>query len=380
MSAIINFQHLLRITAVAYLALLAVQKLYLMHRRTFLTTATLGSLSFAVPVSLSHQIMTVSGPIPAHKMGITLPHEHITTDFTGAEIVKQPQYEQAGAVAGILPYLMELRALGCTTLFECTPNYIGRDVRLLKTLSERTGINIVTNTGYYAAANYKYLPKHFYEETAEQLAERWTKEWEEGIDGTGIRPGFIKIGVNKAPLSEHERKLVEAAAITHLQTGLTIAIHTGDGAAASEELEWLMSKGVAPDAMIWVHAQNDKDDDHHLSDLARLGVWISLDGVNAKPRQLKRYLYQLQSMRAEGLLDKVLISHDDGWAVKSVEKEGKKSIELSLFNNGNRIPYHTIFSKLIPDLLSSGFTRKDIKQIMVKNPRHAYMIRVRKKH
>ena len=350
-----------------------------MHRRTFLTTATIGSLSFAVPVSFSHQIMTVNGPIPAQKMGVALPHEHITTDFTGAEIVEQPQYELEGAVAGILPYLLELKALGCTTLFECTPNYIGRDVRLLKALSERSGIDIVTNTGYYAAADFKYLPKHFYEESAEQLSKRWIDEWKHGIEGTGIRPGFIKIGVNKAPLSEHERKLVEAAALTHLETGLTIAIHTGDGAAAAEELDWLMAKGVAPEAMIWVHAQNDKEDDHHLTDLARMGVWISLDGVNAKPRQLKRYLYQLQSMRAEGLLDKVLISHDDGWAVKSMEKEGKKSIELSLFDNGNRVPYHTIFSKLIPDLLSSGFTRRDIKQIMVRNPRHAYMIRVRKK-
>lgn len=380
MSAVINFENLLRITQSASLVLLTVQKLYLMHRRTFLTTATLGSLSFAVPATFSHQIMTVNGPIPVHKMGVTLPHEHITTDFTGAEIVEQPQYEMEGAVAGILPYLLELKAYGCTTLFECTPNYIGRDVRLLKALSQRSGIDIVTNTGYYAASDFKYLPKHFYEESAEQLAQRWIKEWKEGIDGTGIRPGFIKIGVNKAPLSQHERKLVEAAAITHLESGLTIAIHTGNGKAADEELSWLMAKGVAPQAMIWVHAQNDKDDDHHLTDLARMGVWISLDGVNAKPRQLKRYLYQLQSMKAEGLLNRVLLSHDDGWAVKTVEEEGKKSIELSLFNNGNRTPYHTIFSKLIPDLLSSGFTRRDIKQIMVKNPRHAYMIRVRKKH
>lgn len=351
-----------------------------MHRRTFLTTATLGSLGFAMPTTtFSHQIMTVTGPIPARKMGITLPHEHITTDFTGAEIVEQPQYELDGAVTGILPYLIELRSLGCTTLFECTPQYIGRDVRLLQELSERSGLQIITNTGYYAAANYKYLPKHFYEERAEQLAARWIKEWREGIDGTGIRPGFIKIGVNKAPLTKDERKLIEAAAITHLATGLTIAIHTGDGPAAKQELEWLMEMGVAPEAMIWVHAQHDKQEDHFLTDLAEMGVWISLDGVNAKPRQLKRYLYQLQSMRAQGLLHRVLISHDDGWAVQAKEKEGVKSVELSLFNNGNKVPYHTIFSKLLPDLGSWGFTRRDIKQIMVRNPRHAYMIRVREK-
>lgn len=379
MSEKLNFQYLLRITAYAYLDLLIAQKLYLMHRRTFLTTATLGSLSFVVPSPFTHQIMTVNGSIHAHKMGISLPHEHITTDFTGAELVHQPQYDIEGAAEGILPYLLELKSLGCNTIFECTPNYIGRDVRLLKLLSDRSGMNIITNTGYYAAANYKYLPKHFYDESAEQLAERWIKEWREGIDGTGIRPGFIKIGVNKAPLTSDERKLVEAAAITHLQTGLTIAIHTGNGAAAKEELEWLMQMGVAPDAMIWVHAQHDKEEDHFLTDLARMGVWISLDGVNAKPRQLKRYLYQLQSMRSEGLLHRALISHDDGWAVNTAEEEGKKVVHLSLFDNGNKVPYHTIFSKLIPDLLSWGFTRKDIKQIMVKNPRHAFMIRVRKR-
>lgn len=351
-----------------------------MDRRTFMTTAALGSLSFTVPkAAFSHQIMTVTGPIPAHKMGISLPHEHITTDFTGAEIVEQPQYEQAGAVSGILPYLKRLRALGCTTLFECTPAYIGRDVRLLKALSQQSGLQIITNTGYYAAANFKYLPNHFYEETAEQLAARWIKEWQDGIDGTRIRPGFIKIGVNKAPLTKDEHKLVEAAAITHLETGLTIAIHTGDGAAAKQELDWLLAMGVAPDAMIWVHAQHDKQEDHFLTDLAQMGVWISLDNVNAKPRQLKRYLYQLQSMREQDLLHRVLISHDDGWAVNAKEEGGVRSVELSLFDNGNKIPYHTIFSKLLPDLGSWGFNKRDIKQIMVKNPRHAYTIRVRKR-
>ncbi len=349
-----------------------------MQRRTFLTTASLGSLGFVFPAPFFNEVMTVTGPISANRMGITLPHEHITTDFTGAEMVTQPQYDTQSAVQGILPYFKKLHDLGCRTLFECTPNYIGRDVRLLQKLSELSGINIITNTGYYAAANFKYLPKHFYEESVVQVAQRWIKEWEEGIDGTGIRPGFIKIGVNNAPLTTDEKKLIDAAALTHLKTGLSIAIHTGNGAAADQELSWLMERGVSPEAMIWVHAQNDKDDDAHLSALARKGVWISLDGINAKPRQLKRYLYQLQSMRKEGLLNRVLISHDDGWAVKADEVDGERRVQLDLFKNGNTAPYHTIFEKLIPNLYSWGFTRKDIKQIMVKNPRKAFAIRVRK--
>ena len=55
---------------------------------------------------------------------------------------------------------------------------------------------MITNTGYYGAAGDKYVPQHAYEETVDQLADRWTGEWEDGIEGTGIRPGFIKGGVD----------------------------------------------------------------------------------------------------------------------------------------------------------------------------------------
>lgn len=349
-----------------------------MVRRTFITTTSLGSLAWLLPFPMADYIMTVNGPVPVRKMGVVLPHEHVTTDFTGAELVVQPQYDSASAVKGILPYFEKLKALGCQTFFECTPNYIGRDVLLLQQLSRLSGLQIVTNTGYYAAANYKYLPKHFYEESAAQLAQRWIKEWEEGIDGTGIRPGFIKIGVNKAPLTPDEHKLVKAAAIAHLQTGLSIAIHTGDGAAAAEEQAWLAAEGVAPSAMIWVHAQKDAEDGNYLIEMAKRGVWLSLDGVNARPRQLKQYLYLLQSLKQEGLLHRVLISHDDGWAVNAKVENGKTQVQLDLFNNGNTKPYHTIFEQLIPHLYEWGFSKKEVNQIMVKNPQEAFAVRVRR--
>ena len=38
------------------------------------------------------------------------------------------------------------------------------------------------------------------------------REFEEGIDGTGIRPGFIKIAVNPGPLIPIQQKMVRAAA------------------------------------------------------------------------------------------------------------------------------------------------------------------------
>ncbi|MBX2840875.1 MAG: phosphotriesterase, partial [Flammeovirgaceae bacterium] len=66
-------------------------------------------------------IMTVNGKLDPNEMGITLPHEHITTDFIGADKIKQPQYQQDSAVEIILPHLNGLLENGVNTLFECTP-------------------------------------------------------------------------------------------------------------------------------------------------------------------------------------------------------------------------------------------------------------------
>ena len=139
----------------------------------------------------------------------------------------------------VLPYLKQIKESGCQTFIECTPAYLGRDPLLLKELSISSGLNILTNTGYYGAGNNKYLPRFAFDESADQLSSRWVNEWENGIDGTGIRPGFIKIGVGSDSLSDLHKKIVTAAARTHLATGLTIASHTGPSLPAFQEIEIL---------------------------------------------------------------------------------------------------------------------------------------------
>ena len=104
------------------------------------------------------------------------------------------------------------------------------------------------------------MPAFAFTETAEQLAARWIREAERGIDDTAIKPAFMKIGVDAAPLSEIDAKLVRAAARTHRETGLPIASHTGTGAAAMAELDLLEAAGVPPSAFIWVHAQSERDE------------------------------------------------------------------------------------------------------------------------
>jgi len=311
---------------------------------------------------LTPSVMTVSGPIAPEQMGTTLPHEHVLVDFAGAEVVSPDRYDREAVFATVLPYLQRARALGVETLVEATPVYLGRDPLLLRRLADASGVRLLVSTGYYGARGDQHVPRHAFTDPADSLAARWIREWTTGIDGTGIRPGFIKIGVDTGPLSEIDRKLIQAAARTHLRTGLTIASHTGPAAAAMEQLAVLAEEGVDPSAWIWVHAQVEDDSTFHVR-AARSGAWISFDGL--APENARRYVERVAFMRAEGLLDRVLVSHDAGWY--HVGEPG----------GGVFRPYETLFTEFLPALKAAGFTDDEIHQLTAVNPAQAYAVRIR---
>lgn len=314
-------------------------------------------------MTLAGKIMTVSGPIAAEQMGITLPHEHVLVDFVGAEHVSRDRYDAADAMRVITPHLERVKQCGLQTLVECTPSYLGKDPRLLKQLADITGLQMVTNAGYYGGRNNIFLPTHAFIETADQLADRWAKEWEEGIEDTGIRPGFIKIGVNPTgTLSAIDRKLVQAAARAHLKTGLTIAAHTTIGPVL-EELEVLRQEGVDPAAFIWVHANADPDRRRHVA-VAELGAWVEFDGV-AGP--VDADVQRLAHMKAYGLLDRVLLSHDAGWFNPAKPGGGPADYK----------GYTVLFEHLLPALRAQGFTEDEITQLIVRNPANALAIGIK---
>ncbi|MBN1999332.1 phosphotriesterase [candidate division KSB1 bacterium] len=308
-------------------------------------------------------IMTVNGPISPADLGVTLTHEHVLVDFIGADSVTADRYNADSVFFTVLPHLEQVHEAGCHTLVECTPAYLGRDPSLLHRLSLASRLHILTNTGYYGAMNNKYLPEYAKNETAEQLARRWIDEWENGIDETGIKPGFIKIGVASGSLSELHRKLVRAAALTHLKTGLIIAAHTGPAEGAFDEIDELQKSGVSANAFIWVHAQAEKNYEKHI-EAAKSGAWISFDGYYSG--KTEQYVEMLQNMKSNRLLSRVLLSHDAGWY--HVGEPG----------GGNFRNYESVFKELLPALTENGFSQQEIDQMMVENPKQAFQIRVRK--
>ena len=76
--------------------------------------------------------------------------------------------------------------------------------KLLADLSRKTGINIITNVGWYAADNGRHLPREIKDMSAEEIALIWIGS-KNGIGNTGIKPGVISIAIDSIGLSENDK-------------------------------------------------------------------------------------------------------------------------------------------------------------------------------
>ncbi len=301
-------------------------------------------------------VMTVRGPIASDKLGLTLPHEHVMVDFVGADKTGPHRWNADEVFATMLPYLQEAQKAGVSGFAECTPAFLARDVRLLKRLAEASGLHILTNTGLYKEP---FLPAYAFIENAAALASRWIAEWRDGIEGTGIRPGLIKIAVNPGKLIEVQRKIVRAAAICSKRTGLAIACHTGHGPAALECLDILRQEGVQPDRFIFVHADAEPDQEYHAK-AAAAGAWVEYDSIGWKP--LADHVKLIRSFLAMGHGSRLLISHDAGWYHVGEPK------------GGDIKPFTPICRDLIPMLKREGVSDGTIRALTVENPRRAFEV------
>ena len=184
-----------------------------------------------LPAETATVIHTVLGPIAPSSLGFTLPHEHVMVDFIGAQKTSRSRWNPEEVIARMQPFLLAAKQRGVRGFVDCTPAYVGRDPRVLKKLAESTGLHILTNTGYYGDADGRYLPPTAHSETASQVAARWLAEWRDGIDDTGVRPGFVKIRVDglasdRSRMSDMDGKLLAAAAEVTRKTGMAVTCHS----------------------------------------------------------------------------------------------------------------------------------------------------------
>ncbi len=246
---------------------------------------------------------TVLGDISESDLGVTLAHEHICCFSEYAYQMVGKDYLDKNALADtVTVYLKELKKkYGLATFVDCTPINIGRDVELLKRISEQSEINIICSTGFY----YTEEPV-LYNTTADQLCRYIVS------DAQAVNAGIIKCAVENETVSRFQEKLLRACAEAHLHLELPIVLHTNaKNQNALEALEILLSEGVKPNAVTVGHL-SDTDDLEYVKSIASYGCFIGLDRLYQKASEeyVAKKVQSILDLCRAGYEDKILLSHD----------------------------------------------------------------------
>ena len=336
-------------------------------------------------------VQTVTGPITADKMGITLPHEHVLLDWRCAWVKPDPGYEWIVDAKvspdlfgdllhhGLSSYdnlllddqelatreLILYSKLGGRTVVDLTSRGLSPNPLALRQISQRTGLNIVMGCGYYIAASH---PENMASTSLERLSEEMVRDLTQGFDGTDVRSGIIgEIGTSH-PITENEKKVLRAAAKAHTSTRAAVNVHIAPkGEHALQVIRMLESEGVDPANVIISHmdAEENLPFDYQLA-VAETGAYTEFDCFGeeeyvdefdyAHPRDVER-VRTIARLIDKGFIDSILLSQD--------------VCEKIYLRNYGGYGYDHILKDILPMFRRKGVSDEEVQYMMVDNPRRA---------
>lgn len=294
-------------------------------------------------------VMTVAGPIDAEALGPTLMHEHLLSSFF-RELRRDGVLDDDELTLSEINIFAEL---GGKTIVECSTAELQPQPRRLKTLADRSGLNIIMGVGHYRDPylDRAWFDRHDHVEIGEDLV----RQIRDGRDG--VRPGIIgEIGCDREYLSAAEDRSFRAAAYAHLATGLTITTHAVVWPVGTKQLDVLESARVDPRRVIVGHCDTVATPRYRLA-LAARGAFVQFDTIRSEGRQLEDRIKGILELVAAGYLDRVLLSQDI-CAVSQLAAHGGPG-------------YGFILTHVVPRLRDAGMGDDEIDRILVANPRRA---------
>ncbi|MGB8875252.1 MAG: hypothetical protein WCD11_02995 [Solirubrobacteraceae bacterium] len=307
------------------------------------------------------RVNTVLGSIPTEELGIVAVHEHIGYGMPGCELDtrwwKSPEqrYEET------VPKLRKFHEYGGGTFVDATGICNGRDVDYYKSLSAKTGVNIVACTGFVGGDS--ALP-FFARASVEYLTQQFIHEITVGVGNTGSMAGIIKVGVSRGfRMTELDKRIYRAAARAAVRTGVPIFTHLAVD--SQPAIAIFGEEGLPLDRVLFGHVDDGvsqgKVRDTEIADMGgrlgfdTFGYDLELPDPPFWGRHRNERLEHFLRFVRGGYVDRVLASADAncsplGWP-------GVK---------GHTVNY--IFEQLMPDLRDAGIDEATITKIFVENP------------
>jgi phosphotriesterase-related protein len=304
---------------------------------------------------------TVLGPVDVDALGLILVHEHLFTDLRTPDEPGQGQADPDDVVRVMGPYLDEAWEAGITALIECTPPGMGQNPIVLEALARNSRVAIVMPTGLYRQ---QWVPEEKRRMSDAELTDWMVSEITEGIQSTGVKAGFIKMGVSDEEITDDEARNLRAAARAARETGVIVASHTAGplkGEHVLEELDIVASQGLPGEQFCWVHAQYTDVSFHKQA--AERDAYLGFDGL--EPAEEELYVRWVLDALEAGLEDHMLLSHDAGW-YRPGEPDG---------GAGQVIGFTYLVEEFLPRLRREGVGEDLIKLMTETNPKRAFRVR-----
>ena len=266
-------------------------------------------------------------------------HEHMHLDLS---YVKHDPDTCLDCFEQTLKELQELYAKGVRRILEVSNIGMGRDLAWIQKLEKRSGIQIVTSTGFYKEP---FLPDLSVEEMAALMIEDLKSQKAQVIG---------EIGTSYQKWKEQERKVFEAAVLAHQETGALITTHTTLGTLGLEQARYLIQNGVDPDRIIIGH-MDLSNDLHAILDVLALGVNIGFDTIGKTNYLLdERRVELLCELEKRGLIDHVVLSMDITRKTQLKDFKGKG--------------YAYLLDTFVPLLRKANMKEASIQQMLKQTP------------
>jgi phosphotriesterase-related protein len=314
---------------------------------------------------VSAQVATVRGPVGSDELGRALLHEHIL--IAGPEGVVnhnrlwgEPWWDEDARVADAVVKLRRLHAAGYRTLVDPTAFGMGRDVHRIARINREVDLHIVVCTGIYA---FLEVPCPLKYRSAENLASIFERELREGIDGTGIRAGFLKCCLERDGFIGDLPLIFDAIGLAATATGAPVMVHTNGAAQTGRQaLAELTARGVAPQRIVIAHAGDSTDLDYH-RELADAGAMLGFDRFNTGFSTDEARVASIAVLAAEGYADRIHLSHDAAAFMDFMEHNPPMA------GRQGTLDYLHLEHRVLPQLREAGVSEPQIEEMLVTNAR-----------
>lgn len=253
---------------------------------------------------------TLTGDVPAHALGRTLIHEHLCVDW--GEMLGRPNwldFDYDEMVGRMVAKMVELHAAGIDAMTECTPYGAGRYVDLFADVARRSPVRIIGSTGFFHES---WCPIHPVAQALDldAMTDLFVREITQGMGGTLVKAGLIKIATGEGRISAKEEQVARAAARARHRTGCPIIAHT-TGGMGPELLDLFKSEGVAPSELIISHVGFEPDPRAYAERLLSRGANISFDRIGFRIFFPDDHWLDLVGWAiGAGHVDQIMLSHD----------------------------------------------------------------------